>query len=260
MSSKKFTLAKSNFEELLARIMDLKRLTSEAQVAKLFGMGASGLSSWKARGAIPASKLENFALKEGVTIEWLLTGKGEIFDLRASAICPPSNVNVLLLNEWKDKPHISIESYISVPLVDGRIAAGPGRAVSEGDIKSFVWIYAPALKNRIRHHITAIEIEKGEAGESMKPTLEPGDIVLIDHDDPGAMSSADEIRDGKIYAIRTGPMDAGCAVKRLHKINGGILIISDNSKNNPPKTSWTTDHRELIIGRVVWGWRNLLRA
>lgn len=143
--------------------------------------------------------------------------------------------------------------YYPAPLVSGRIAAGPGRIVDE-DVESWVWIYGPELKGRRKHELVAVRIGRDE--RSMVPTLYPGDIVLIDRDDPRTPS---EFRPGRIYAVRTSATAPECAIKRLY-VQGGIIILSSDNRKYPPEPAWTSDIRKLIIGRVVWGWRNLQEA
>lgn len=151
----------------------------------------------------------------------------------------------------QDQPDQTI--YYAAPLVSGRIAAGPGRIVEE-DVESFVWIYGPELKGRRRHELVAVRIGKDE--KSMIPTLYPGDIVLLDRDDPKTPS---DFKSGKIYAVRTSPSTPECSIKRLYAEGGSIVLASDNRKY-PPVIAWTSDLTKLIIGRVVWGWRNLQEA
>jgi len=158
------------------------------------------------------------------------------------------------LEKAPDPKKVRIEDYYAAPLVEGKIAAGPGRIGAE-EIKSLVWIYSPELRARKNHQLVALQLAKDAT--SMKPTLEPGDIVLIDRDDP---HGASDFISGKIYAVRMGRNDEGCAVKRLHADSGGLIISSDNTKDFPPQRAWTADLQKLIVGRVVWGWRNLLEA
>lgn len=170
----------------------------------------------------------------GVRKEWILTGEGEIFKERE------------IFSEGDE------EDYCKVPLVDGKIAAGPGRIIPENEIRSYVWLYSPKLIGRKTHRLLAVEI--GEREESMTPTLFPGDIVLIDRDDPrGSM----DFKTGKIYGIRT--KGGECQIKRVFAHDHTLIIGSDNRERSP-ESSWTDDIKKLIIGRVVWGWRNLLEV
>ena len=146
--------------------------------------------------------------------------------------------------------------YYSAPLIDGRIAAGPGALVDEYQIKSKVWIYAPELRDRRRHKLTAVQVSETN-GRSMIPTIAPGDIVLIDHDDPSGAKRL--FKSGKIYAVRTSRTDPDTAIKRVYESNGNLVLASDN-KEFAPEVAWSNDINEIIVGRVVWGWRNLLTA
>ncbi|MEM5789177.1 MAG: S24 family peptidase, partial [Syntrophobacteraceae bacterium] len=146
--------------------------------------------------------------------------------------------------------------YYSAPLVEGKIAAGSGGLVEEDQIKSKVWIYAPELLDRRRHRLTAVQV--GEVnGISMLPTIAPGDIVLIDHDDPGGAKRL--FKSGKIYAIRTSRTEPDTAIKRVYESGENLVIASDN-REFAPEVAWSRNVDELIVGRVVWGWRNLLKA
>ena len=155
------------------------------------------------------------------------------------------------MDKAPDARKVRMEDYYAAPLVAGKIAAGPG-LIPDEEVKSLVWIYSPELRARQRHQLVAIQLDR--LAESMKPTLFPGDIILIDRDDPREVQG---FKSGKIYAIRTDRTDPGCAVKRLYASEKGIIIGSDN-RDFPPEPAWTNDLERLVVGRVVWGWRNLL--
>ncbi|WP_082733439.1 S24 family peptidase [Sphingobium sp. CCH11-B1] len=81
------------------------------------------------------------------------------------------------------------------------------------------------------------------AGESMLPTLNDGDDILVDHDD-----GPDRIRDG-LYVLR---LDGVLMVKRIATgpLRGSFSVISDN----PLYPAWKDVDPAIlsIIGRVVW--------
>lgn len=193
--------------------------------------------------------------------EFLDRGR-RILEARGEKVEPPSRAwtpevicpVIMPLHEIEGQMDVQIEDYYAAPLVDGTIAAGPGMTIFEDEIRSLVWIYAPALHDRRKHKLIAVEISQKE-GDSMMPTLMPGDIVLVDRDDP----AGDEhlFRNGAIYAIRDG--QGGCQVKRVYKDPKQYIIGSDN-RGVAPSAAWTGNMQELIVGRVVWGWRNLLET
>lgn len=214
---------------------------------------------------IPYALLKALETKFSVNPDWLMTGEGEKFSAPVKQPEPSSSFaetilnipppTVILMSDIKDRPDVALQDYYAAPLLKGEIAAGAGRLLSERDIRAFVWIYAPALSERRSHHLIAVEVSETD-GASMMPLLFPGDIVLIDRDDPAGDLLT--FKSGAVYAIRTG--DGGCAVKRLYKSDNGLIIGSDNVRKYAPQNAWSQNLTELIIGRVVWGWRNLLEV
>ncbi|MFM7028350.1 MAG: helix-turn-helix transcriptional regulator [Chakrabartia sp.] len=83
-------------------------------------------------------------------------------------------------------------------------------------------------------------------GDSMQPTLQDGDDILVDQGD-----AADRLRDG-IYVLR---IDEALLVKRLarHPASGQLSIRSDN----PAYPDWQDCDPAAIsvIGRVIWAGR-----
>ncbi|HKY80214.1 MAG TPA: S24 family peptidase [Sphingobium sp.] len=86
-------------------------------------------------------------------------------------------------------------------------------------------------------------------GESMAPTLNDGDEIMVDHDDDGA-----RLRDG-VYVLR---LDGVLMVKRiaLGPRRGLFSVLSDN----PHFPDWIDIDPALvaIVGRVVWTGRRLV--
>jgi hypothetical protein len=85
-------------------------------------------------------------------------------------------------------------------------------------------------------------------GESMAPTLNDGDDIMVDHDD-----DAGRLRDG-VYVLR---LDAVLMVKRIAMgpLRGRFSVVSDN----PHYPDWADIDPALvdIVGRVVWTGRRL---
>ncbi|KQM97886.1 peptidase S24 [Sphingobium sp. Leaf26] len=85
-------------------------------------------------------------------------------------------------------------------------------------------------------------------GESMAPTLNDGDDIMVDHED-----DAGRLRDG-VYVLR---LDGVLMVKRIAMgpRRGWFSVVSDN----PHYPDWTDIDPALvdIVGRVVWSGRRL---
>jgi len=77
MSITKFTNAEEIFDGIVSRIRELKGLQSQEQVASALGFKPAAFAVRKARKSIPEKELKYFASTEGVSYQWLLTGKSE---------------------------------------------------------------------------------------------------------------------------------------------------------------------------------------
>ena len=83
------------------------------------------------------------------------------------------------------------------------------------------------------------------AGDSMEPTINDGDLVMVDQRD-------DWLRDG-LFAFTLGDE---ARIKRLHRLIDGVEIRSDNDELYSPEFVRGAQADQLqIIGRVVWAGR-----
>ena len=138
------------------------------------------------------------------------------------------------------------EELISVPVLDVRASAGPGAVAEDERARARLrfdptWLHGLNLDPR---QLSVIQV----VGDSMSPTLDDGDDILVDLSDGAA-----NVRDG-IYVLR---LDGALNVKRLivDRARKRVSVKSDN----PAYTSWPTlDLSRLdVIGRVVWAGRRL---
>ena len=120
----------------------------------------------------------------------------------------------------------------------------PIKIVSEC-IQSLVWVYKPELGKRTN----LVAVKLADDAVSMQPMFQPGYIVIFDRDDNKS------IVNDKIYAVR---IDHGqCSVKRLQKVQDGVLIYADNTEAFKPKFVKKAIP-DIVIGRVVWFWGKLI--
>jgi len=128
------------------------------------------------------------------------------------------------------------------------VSAGPGAIVSEEFGKPYFafderWLKAFTASAPANLSIVRVE------GDSMAPTLNAGDDILVDLGDAG-----ERLRDG-IYVLR---IDDALVVKRvaLHPIGRRVTIQSDN----PAYTDWPDCGLDEIncIGRVIWSGRRVV--
>ena len=140
------------------------------------------------------------------------------------------------------------EGLVAVNRTAVRASAGPGAIVSEESGRPYFafderWL--KALTGSPSDKLSIIRVE----GDSMAPTLSPGDDILVDLAD-----REERLRDG-VYVLR---IDDTLVVKRiaLHPIGGRVTVQSDN----PAYPDWPDcDLASLnCIGRVIWAGRKLV--
>jgi phage repressor protein C with HTH and peptisase S24 domain len=139
------------------------------------------------------------------------------------------------------------EGLVPVMRVAVRASAGPGAIVPPEMAKpyfAFDGRWLKALTGTAAVKLSIIRVE----GDSMAPTLNAGDDILVDPAD-----CAERLRDG-IYVLR---VDDALVVKRiaLHPVGRRVTVQSDN----PAYPDWPDcDMAEIVcIGRVVWAGRKI---
>jgi len=128
------------------------------------------------------------------------------------------------------------------------VSAGPGAIVGEELGKAYFafderWL--KALTPSAPSNLSVVKVE----GDSMAPTLNAGDDILVDLGD-----AAERLRDG-IYVLR---IDDALVVKRLalNPLGRRVTVQSDN----PAYSDWPDCRLDGIncIGRVIWSGRRIL--
>ena len=128
------------------------------------------------------------------------------------------------------------------------VSAGPGAFVSQELGKPYFafderWL--KALTPSSPSNLSIVRVE----GDSMAPTLNAGDDILVDLGDSGA-----RLRDG-IYVLR---IDDALVVKRLalNPVGRRVTVQSDN----PAYPDWPDCSPDEInpIGRVIWSGRRIV--
>ena len=128
------------------------------------------------------------------------------------------------------------------------VSAGPGAVVTEELGKPYFAFDERWLKTLTPTPPASLSIVRVE-GDSMSPTLNAGDEILVDLGD-----CADRLRDG-IYVLR---VDDALVVKRLalNPLGRRITVQSDN----PAYPDWPDCGIDEIncIGRVIWASRKVV--
>ncbi|WP_320034832.1 S24 family peptidase [Halarcobacter sp.] len=199
-----------NFGERLVKAREYLGY-NQSKFSEKLDLAAQSLARYEKNKTKPSmefvSKLTNMF---NINSNWLLTGTGKIL------LENESSENNSLVAEPKPKYEPSSNNY-QIDLLNVRAGAGEGiynYVIETVDTisldKSF--FRTPINTNKVK----GIQVD----GDSMEPTLRHGDYVLIDENITFGTNG--------IYAIQYGGQ---ILIKRLQfKIDGSILIISDNQK------------------------------
>jgi phage repressor protein C with HTH and peptisase S24 domain len=200
----------------------IRAFGSVAMLARKVGVSDNAIYKWLAgRGQPSVANLVALARAARVSIEWLATGREAAPSGRAS------------------RRFANHSDYTFVPRYDVRVASGRGAVIRSEQVVDYLafkteWVYRRL--NAEPRNLLLIEA----VGDSMEPTLEDSDLILVDLGEP-------RFKQDGIYVLRR---DDELVVKRLQRRPDGKLIIrSDNPAYEP---SVATRECLGIIGRVIW--------
>ena len=132
---------------------------------------------------------------------------------------------------------------VLVPIYDVSAAAGAGAFVEGEQVADHLLVRADWLRELVGYlpssdRVAIIQVR----GDSMEPTLSPGDLILVER----RTFTREELTDG-IYVVR---LEGALLVKRLQFVPGGIALISDNERYERQVVPDVE-----VIARVIYAWR-----
>ena len=156
-----------------------------------------------------------------------------------------------ILNNYFNEMSTNIElNFIKIP-VYGNVTASMGYGITVYD-ENQTGVYEISQKLAKDIGIIPGKTEMIFAsGDSMYPTIEGGDSLLVDH-------SRKDIYDGKIYCVR---IEGQLYAKRLQKIPPNtIVVVSDNTKYRSFEIdlNGNPDYDFEVIGEIRW-WGRVAR-
>ena len=160
------------------------------------------------------------------------------------------DLNWLLTGEQGDGQAVvakpSSSELVYAPMFDVQASAGFGAEVLSEDIEDYFAFDKNWLSRQLgvaTDQLAFVSIR----GDSMLPTLNEGDHVLVD-------MSKKSLSQNDLFLLHT---EQGLMAKRLNKHNDGIEVVSDN----PQYQNWliTQDNQSMnqIVGKIVWCARSL---
>ncbi len=226
-SQQSFVMANA-FAQRFMLIVDQLAKGNKKQFAQLTGKSASHIYKI-CRGMSRPSMgyLQDLYAEFQIDLNWLLTGE------RSDHATPTGRI------ENKD--------LVMTPMFDVQASAGLGQEVITEDVSDYFAFNKKWLSSQLRvsgDNLALVCV----SGDSMLPTLNNGDDVLVD------MSQKMVHKEG-VYLLHT---PQGLVTKRLKQHADGLLnVISDNSDFE----SWDIYPKDLehntIIGKVVWCARSI---
>ena len=156
-----------------------------------------------------------------------------------------SQENLIKLNNYFTKliDKSSEKDFIDIP-VRGNVSASLGYGIEIYDEeKTASYSISKKLARDLSINVNTSEMILAK-GDSMYPTIQNGDTLLID-------LSRIELYDGAIYCIR---LDGQLYAKRLQRLDlNTILVISDNEKYETRKINLKDESIDFqIIGEIRW--------
>jgi len=228
----------------------IKSLINEAgsaeKLAKKSGVGARNIIKYASGQGDPSRKrLVKLAKAMDVDILWLASGEGGMRREEETI----KTVSSIVSEKNVDYSQRQDDRFCYIPLYNVAAAAGSGAEVDREFVVDFLAFKAEWIRVQLGlspQDLYLIHVN----GESMEPTLRPGDTILIDH------RAANEFPSDGIYVLR---MNNTLLVKRLQMLPGSVIkVTSDNPAYEPFTLDLKQSASEVgIIGRVVWCGRRM---
>ena len=215
----------------LRHLIHLFDLNSDYDLAEKTGVSRNTLKGVLNRDTIGGKTARSIADSLKVSYKWVRYGEGPLER--------PNNTQeepVKVVDQY---------AYAYVRKAKAHLSAGGG-VIPEEEFEEQRYAFVKSwLKTVATSEAACILMEVD--GASMMPTLEPGDMVLVDQ------GRQDLISDG-IYAFGEGDV---INIKRLQRIHPLVRIVSDNPDTIRYPSREVDPATIRIIGRVIWFARQL---
>lgn len=194
----------------------VQMLGGSIKASMVTGVSKSTLNRWTQSDGpdVPATGIRSLAEATGVSVDWIITGRGS--------------------------PNSEADGYQSVPLYDVRLAAGVAKFADAARVVANIPVDAELLRQLGKGSADGLAFVEA-AGDSMWPTIPDGARVMLDLTDV-------RLREG-VFGFR---FDDELRVKRLRRVAEGVEIISDNPRYETERLEGADLERFAVIGRACW--------
>jgi phage repressor protein C with HTH and peptisase S24 domain len=216
----------------------LRHWPSADRLARATGVSPSAFRKWL-RGEAEPSRERLVALSQaaGVAVGWLVSGEGP--EPRLGSI-PQSRVRGSAPSSDSD---LDRRDYVVLPKRPEGAAAGVESPPPPGGVE-FVALRQDWVRSVLGIDPDHLLVETA-VGESMTPTIQNGDVLLVDTGDNRFQSFG-------VYVLEVA---GERLVKRVQpKLDGTLTLISDNLSYEAEHVPATQGNDVRAIGRVIWTW------
>jgi bacteriophage CI repressor helix-turn-helix domain len=254
------------------------------EIAKMLDTAESNVSNWRAKNEMPSDFYIKIAEKTGVSLDWLMIGKGFPYDDVNTPpwveLDQPNWINDLSTErkEFLKKLKNNYQKYIQehmqknelvqntefLPSVDpsydlsdpsdDRIrferldviaSLGNGYVNNEtAEVVDYVHVDKAWAREKLGGNLSRIQVITAR-GDSMQGTIEDGDVLFVD-------TSVRWFEGEGVYLLSFAD---GLKAKRLQaSVGGGLLVISDNPRYRTETVEGDKLEKLTICGRVRGAW------
>jgi len=205
-------------------------------------------AAMKANGVTKADIARACGISDQAVGKWFKTGKVATKNLAVAArLCGITLDQLVRADVGGQSPRTEVTAEsVHVPLLDVSASMGVGRlmpdyeTVVDGIRLSKTWCSRHLSVSHVANLATITAY-----GDSMRPTFEDGDLLLVDR-------GVTELRIDAVYVLAYRDE---LYIKRVQRrLDGSVMVRSDNPLYEPIVIDPGKNHLS-VLGRVVWAWR-----
>jgi DNA-binding XRE family transcriptional regulator len=202
---------------------------TQKQVEELVGIKQSTLSELETTGK-RSGYTAQLANLYGYNPIFLATGKGD------------KKLSNIVVHEITP----NAENGITIPVFDHKPSAGRGSMMLDSDtVIGGLTLNKDWLHKNVSYSRPTNLAVLTAYGDSMSPTFNDGDILLVDR-------GVEDIRIDAVYVIA---LNDELFVKRVQRgLDGSVLVKSDNPLYDPYHINEDAKESLQVLGRVLWAW------
>ena len=273
-----------DFSNVMERVKFALAARTGKEIAKMLDTAESNVSNWRAKNEMPSDFYIKIAEKTGVSLDWLMIGKGFPYDDVNTPpwveLDQPNWINDLSTErkEFLKKLKNNYQKYIQehmqknelvqntefLPSVDpsydlsdpsdDRIrferldviaSLGNGYVNNEtAEVVDYVHVDKAWAREKLGGNLSRIQVITAR-GDSMQGTIEDGDVLFVD-------TSVRWFEGEGVYLLSFAD---GLKAKRLQaSVGGGLLVISDNPLYRTETIENDRLEKLTICGKVRGAW------